>query len=155
MAQMRKKAPKRSTCWIFSLNVILPCLRSGFLKKKKTVSMAIPPNGKFLSQSCQTRTWVLWRDTHIQKHHLQLARSVSTPPRMGPITEEMPNILDSIAIYIALLLNGTENPTMVMPPENSAAAPAPATARPTINMTEFLAVAQMMEPSSKMTRATR
>lgn len=42
-----------------------------------------------------------------------------------------------------------------MPPENSAEAPAPATALPTISMTEFLAAAQIIDPISKRTRAKR
>ena len=42
---------------------------------------------------------------------------------------------------------------IVMPPENNAAAPAPATARPTISMTEFFAAAHMIDPSSKIRRA--
>ena len=40
-----------------------------------------------------------------------------------------------------------------MPPEKSAAAPTPATARPTINMVELTAAAQTMDPSSKMSSA--
>lgn len=43
---------------------------------------------------------------------------------------------------------GTENPTIVMPPENNAEAPAPAIARPTISITEFFAAAQTMEPTA-------
>lgn len=44
---------------------------------------------------------------------------------------------------------------MVMPPEYSAAAPAPATARPMMNMGELVAAAHIIEPTSKMTRADR
>lgn len=43
---------------------------------------------------------------------------------------------------------------IVMAPENSAAAPTPATARPIINMVELTAAAQMMEPISNMINAT-
>jgi len=65
----------------------------------------------------------------------------------------MPNMLDSKAMYMARFRKGTENPTMVMPPEKRAAAPAPATARPTISMFELVAAAQRTEPASKMMRA--
>ena len=48
MAQIRKKAPRRSICAIFWRVVSLLCLRSGFLKKKKTVAMAQPPRGRLI-----------------------------------------------------------------------------------------------------------
>ena len=44
---------------------------------------------------------------------------------------------------------------MVMPPEKSAEAPAPAMARPTINIVELTAAAHTIEPISNKTRATR
>lgn len=81
MAQMRKKAPRISICAIFSLTVMAFCFLSGFLKKKKTVNKAMPPNGKL-----------------IQKHHRQEALSVKTPPKIGPTTEDIPNMLDNAAI---------------------------------------------------------
>lgn len=37
---------------------------------------------------------------------------------------------------------------MVIPPENNAEAPAPATARPMISMGELVAAAQMTEPTN-------
>lgn len=80
-AQMRKKAPRISICAIFSRVVMVFCFLSGFLKKKKTVNKAIAPKGKL-----------------IQKHHLQDARSVKAPPRTGPTTEEIPNMLANIAM---------------------------------------------------------
>ena len=76
MEQIRKKAPKRSICWIFSLVVNLECFLSGFLKKKNTTAIAHPPTGKL-----------------IQKHQRQVSLSVKAPPKMGPMTDEMPNIL--------------------------------------------------------------
>jgi hypothetical protein len=78
---------------------------------------------------------------------------VRAPPRRGPTTDEIPNILLIAAMNIGLLVNGTLKPMMVIPPENSALAPAPATARPTMSMTEFFAAAHITEPSSKSTRA--
>lgn len=81
MAQMSKKAPKISICAIFSRVVMLFCFLSGFLKKKKTVNKATPPNGRL-----------------IQKHHLQDARSVNAPPRIGPTTDDIPNMLDNAAM---------------------------------------------------------
>jgi len=56
---------------------------------------------------------------------------------------------------MARLRNGTENPMMVMPPEYRAAAPAPAIARPMMNIGELVAAAQIMLPTSKMTSAPR
>lgn len=69
------------------------------------------------------------------------------------MTEDIPNIEDIAAIYIGLFASGTVNPTIVIPPEKMAEAPAPAIARPTISITEFLAAAHTTEPSSNMIRA--
>lgn len=80
---------------------------------------------------------------------------MSTPPNMGPTTEAIPNMEESDAMKMALLRRETLYPIMVIPPENRAAAPAPATARPQMSMTEFFAVAHKMEPSSNMTNALR
>ena len=41
------------------------------------------------------------------------------------------------------------------PPENNADAPAPATARPTMSITEFLAAAQIIDPNSNRHRANK
>lgn len=90
-----------------------------------------------------------------QKHHLQLALSVRAPPSKGPTTDEIPNIELMAAMYIGRLDRGTLKPTIVMPPENKAEAPAPAIARPTISITEFLAAAQMMEPNSNRHKANK
>lgn len=62
-------------------------------------------------------------------------------------------MLDNAAINMGRRISGTVKPTMVMPPENNALAPAPATARPTMSITEFLAAAHRIEPTSKRTRA--
>jgi len=94
-----------------------------------------------------------WLGKHTQKHHLQDTLSVKAPPSSGPTTEEIPNILDNAAMKIGRFFKGTLKPTIVMPPENNALAPAPATARPTINITESFAAAHSTEPSSKTTRA--
>jgi hypothetical protein len=90
-----------------------------------------------------------------QKHHLQDTLSVKAPPSKGPTTDEMPNIELRAAMYIGRFTSGTVNPTIVMPPENKAEAPAPATARPTISITEFVAAAQRMDPNSKSTKANK
>lgn len=50
---------------------------------------------------------------------------------------------------MGILLKGTENPIIVMAPENSADAPAPATARPTMSIGELVAVAQIIEPTAE------
>lgn len=67
--------------------------------------------------------------------------------------DAIPNILDSAPIYIALCLKGTLKPMMFIAPENSAAAPIPATARPTMNIVESDAAAHSIDPSSKINNA--
>lgn len=64
-------------------------------------------------------------------------------------------MLDMAAMNIGLFFIGTLKPMIVMPPENSAEAPAPATARPTISITEFFAAAQMIDPNSKRHSANK
>lgn len=58
-------------------------------------------------------------------------------------------MLDKAAMYNGLRRRGTAKPMMVMPPENSPAAPDPATALPTINVVEFLATAHTTDPTGK------
>ena len=53
------------------------------------------------------------------------------------MTDDIPNMLDNAAMYMARLLKGTVKPMMVMLPENNADAPTPATARPMMKVTEF------------------
>ena len=69
--------------------------------------------------------------------HVKFGLSVKAPPMSGAMTEEMPNMLDKIPIYNARFLKGTENPIIMVPPENIAAPPKPATARPMISATEL------------------
>jgi hypothetical protein len=96
------------------LTVIPDSLRGGGLKNTATAAIATAPNGRL-----------------IQKHHLHEALSVRAPPSSGPTTLEIPNIEDNAAMYSGRFMSGTEKPTIVMPPENRADAPAPATALPT------------------------
>lgn len=56
MAQIKKKAPNKSISPIFSLVVSLLCFRSGFLKKKKTVAIAMPPRGRLIQNCSAVRT---------------------------------------------------------------------------------------------------
>jgi hypothetical protein len=98
---------------------------------------------------------LLTRLSQKQKRHVSLGLSVNTPPRTGPTTDAMPNILDSAAMYMALFRKGTLYATIVMPPLNKAEAPTPAIARPTINIVELVAAAQMTLPSSKISNAVR
>jgi hypothetical protein len=71
------------------------------------------------------------------------------------MTEAIPNMLDRQAMKIGRFTNGTVSPTIIIPPEYNALAPTPAMARPTINVTEFWAVAQTIEPTSKTTIPTK
>jgi hypothetical protein len=57
-------------------------------------------------------------------------------------------MLESAAMYNGRLRKGTENATIVIPPENKPAAPEPAIARPTMRTFEFGATAQTMEPTT-------
>lgn len=50
---------------------------------------------------------------------------------------------------------GTEYPTIVIPPEKMAVAPTPATAQPMISIREICVAVQRMEPPSKMMIAMR
>jgi hypothetical protein len=88
-----------------------------------------------------------------QKHHLHVALSVKTPPRRGPTTDEIPNMLDSAAIYSDRFLKGTDRPTIVIPPEKIAEAPAPLTARPIMSIFESLEAAARIDPNSNKARA--
>lgn len=138
MAQIRNIAPAISMFFSLSLTVKWLYCRSGFVKKKNTTASETAPNGRL-----------------IQKHHRQESRSVNAPPRIGPTTLAIPNIEDSAAMYMARFRSGTEKPIMVIPPEYNAAAPAPAIARPMMNMDELVAAAQMIDPTSNITSAER
>lgn len=48
MAVIRKPAPRRSICLIFSLVVNFDSLRSGFWKKRNTAVMAMAPTGRLI-----------------------------------------------------------------------------------------------------------
>jgi hypothetical protein len=80
---------------------------------------------------------------------------VKAPPRRGPTTDAIPNILERAATYMARLLRGTEYDTMIIPPENRADAPIPAIARPTISMGELTAAAHITEPTGWEMRVNR
>lgn len=58
-------------------------------------------------------------------------------------------MLDKDATYIGRFSNGTARAIIVIPPENSAEAPAPATALPTISIGELVATAQITDPTAK------
>jgi len=75
--------------------------------------------------------------------------SVKAPPRIGPTTDAIPNILDKHATYIGRLAKGTENPMIVNPPENKAEAPAPAIALPMMSIGELVAAAHTTDPTIK------
>jgi hypothetical protein len=169
--QIKNRAPKRSISKIFCLVVMVLSFRFGGLKKSPTAAIDMAPNGKLIYAELVDRYRIETSkcskqagDGHstfrlkyrlTQKHHLHETLSVRTPPKRGPTTDEIPNMLDKAAMNIGRLIRGTVKPTIVMPPENNADAPAPATARPTMSITEFLAAAQIIEPSSNRTRANK
>lgn len=100
------------------------------MKNTRTAKKAKPPKGRL-----------------IQKHQRQESLSVNAPPKRGPTTEAMPNMLDRQATYMALVSRGTEKLMMFKPPEKTADAPIPAMARPTMSIGEFLAAAHTIEPA--------
>jgi hypothetical protein len=153
MAQMRKKAPRRSISSIFPFSVSLLSSRLGDSKKNQTAAIAIPPNGKLIYSTSVLLLCVKIHEDLTQKHHLQVNLSVNAPPKRGPTTDDIPNILERAAIYIGRFLKGTVKPTIVMPPEKMADAPAPATALPTMSIVESVAAAQRTDPTSNSTRA--
>jgi hypothetical protein len=83
------------------------------------------------------------------------ALSVKTPPRRGPATEAIPYMPPMRPEYMGRLARGTEWARMSRAPEKTPADPMPATARPTMRVTEFCATPQMRLPSSKMQMASR
>jgi hypothetical protein len=169
--QIKNRAPKRSISKIFCLVVMVLSFRFGGLKKSPTAAIDMAPNGKLIyaelvdgyrienKQAFETGwRWLFYvpaRYRLTQKHHLHETLSVRTPPKRGPTTDEIPNMLDKAAMNIGRLIRGTVKPTIVMPPENNADAPAPATARPTMSITEFLAAAHIIEPNSNRTSANK
>ena len=85
--------------------------------------------------------------TDIQKHHLQLTRSVNRPPITGPELEHIPKTLITIPIYSGLFSSGEMYVIMPKAPWISPAAPIPATALPTMKAAEVDAVAQTIDPT--------
>jgi hypothetical protein len=74
------------------------------------------PKGKFIQKHLSKISFSFNpRNVRNKTDHLQDALSVSAPPSNGPTTDEIPNILEIAAMYIGLLVRGTENPTIVMP----------------------------------------
>ena len=69
--------------------------------------------------------------------------------------EAMPNMLDMHAMKRVRFRRGTLNPMIVRPPENRPEAPRPATARPTIKVGEFFAVAHMTDPTRQRVSEVR
>jgi len=73
----------------------------------------------------------------------------------GPATEPSDAIEMVNPTNVGLLLNGAAAFTMLRHPLIKPAPPIPATARPTMNMVEPFAVAQISDPSSKTARNAR
>jgi len=88
-------------------------------------------------------------------HHLHVTFSVSAPPIRGPMTEPIVLIEKVSPINVGLFSNGATAANMLKQPFINPAVPIPATARPTINIVEPFAVAQMSDPSSKIPRKVK
>ncbi len=142
-------APTKSICCNFSLSGKLLAVVLSFLsfKKRKIRIRTTTPIGAFLVKSASVPT-VVTKKAYIQKHHLQLAWSVSAPPRMGPKQTAKPKELTTIPMYSGLLSSGTEKPMIPRAPWNNPAAPTPAMARPRMKTDDFGAAAHKIEPTS-------
>lgn len=75
--------------------------------------------------------------------------SVKTPPRNGPITEAIPNMLVKRPIYRARTLRGTEDAMIARAPEKTPAEPSPATARPKMSMIDPVDKAAIKDPTTQ------
>jgi hypothetical protein len=75
---------------------------------------------------------------------------VKTPPITGPITIPRDETPITSPIYIGRLSIGTDAARMLRNPVIRPEAPEPEIARPTINIAELLASADINEPSSKI-----
>ncbi len=74
------------------------------------------PTGRFLEHDEHfLRVWMEWR-IHIQKHHLQLALVVSSPPIIGPKQVVNTNAPTTTPRYSARFSRGTESPTIQRAP---------------------------------------
>jgi hypothetical protein len=80
---------------------------------------------------------------------------VKTPPSEGPITEDMPYMLDTIAKSSGRFLISTILDIMIIAPQNIPAAPSPAIALPTMNAGELEAAAQSTDPPSNIIEEAR
>ena len=86
--------------------------------------------------------------SHTVSHHRHEI-SVKTPPRNGPITEAIPNMLVKRPIYLARTLRGIEDATIARAPEKTPAEPSPATARPKMSMIDPVDRAAIKDPTTQ------
>lgn len=142
--------PSPSMYWSFSLNGSRrrPSLEIFNFKKTRIESRVKLPIGTLLRRVLELDHQALETRTYIQKHHLQETWSVNAPPRTGPIHTLMPNIPTRNPRCKGLFSMTTVYATMPRAPWKRPAAPTPATARPTIKVGEFLATAQITEPTT-------
>lgn len=144
--------PRKSRCLALALrlnersSLSVPFSRKNARRRTNTG----PPIGRLLCEISvsQSPSRVL-ETVYIQKHHLQLRLSVKAPPMTGPMHTETPNTLITMPMNNGLRSNSTAYPMMAKAPCSTPAAPRPATARPTINVGEFGAAAQMMDPTGR------
>ena len=80
---------------------------------------------------------------------------MKAPPRMGPTTEETPNMEEMRPTKIGRLLSGTMWMRTTVDPENMPADPIPAIARLTRKVVELGAAPHRTEPISNRPTAVR
>lgn len=89
----------------------------------------------------------MWKNSHIQKHQRQVTYSVNAPPMTGPMQTLTAKVLVTMLMQSGRFLSLTVWVMMTRDPWNKPAAPAPATARPTMKTADDGAAAQRMEPT--------
>lgn len=79
---------------------------------------------------------------------IPLTSSVKTPPRSGPMTEDIPKTAPKSPVYKGRLCKGTVMVIIIMTPENTPADPRPAIALPMMKILEDGAAAHSRDPIS-------
>ena len=97
IAPRNNNVPSQSMCRSFvdTGSALFPLLQSLSFTKTKIETRTIAPTGTFLGVRQNVRT-IIVSSTHTQKHHLQLALSVNTPPSTGPMHTLTPKELTTM-----------------------------------------------------------
>lgn len=107
------------------------------------------PIGKFLRGKVLSvrSTEASDKDTYIQKHHLQVTRSVKIPPKGGSKHTATPKTLKTTPRNNGRFSNFTVSPTILNAPWYKPAAPMPAIARPAMKTADVGPEADITDPT--------